>query len=272
MQELLPKTLEEHRQYLYDISRLMLFYVHLHLTNLHPGEESFSQVIRNRVDIYRKTDANPGPHTPAQTFFDEPAWKNMEDAAEKIFSRFARDTDSDRQRFEDEAFPVFKDSLDRRCERDYLDNSVLANYQCGSLKHDPGPQEPGGYLGFHIANALRPHSIFDDPLYLPRCFRALIRVAEEKFHARGISTHTWLNSNRQWLAQFPAVWTEHLGPEYRNVGWHYGFWGQFISARGTYAKKTGDYLREHHAFRYWPRGSYIDNQTMKEHIRKILGD
>ena len=68
MQELLPKTLEEHRQYLYDISRLMLFYVHLHLTNLHPGEESFQQVIRNRVDIYRKTDANPGPHTPALGF------------------------------------------------------------------------------------------------------------------------------------------------------------------------------------------------------------
>jgi len=271
MEELHPKTLEEHRQYLYEITRLKLFYVHLHLTEIAPGQETFSQVIRNRVDIYRKTDANPGPHTPAQTFFDAPAWKNMEDAAGKVFQAFSGNTDAERQRFEDEAFPVFKDSLDRRCERDWLDNSVIANYQCGSLKHELAASSDGS-LWFHIGNAVRPHSFFDDPLYLPRCFRALLRVAEEKFHAPVIATHTWLNDCPKWLDEFPHVWRDHLGEYDKIANWSYGWWGQCINGRGLYAKKTGDFLREHHRFRYIPRASFIEVKTMKEHIQDILGD
>lgn len=260
-------TLEEHREYLYEIVKLKLFYLHLSLTEIHP-EESFSQAIRNRVDIYRKTDANPLLHTPNKLFFDAPAWMNMESAAEEIFKQYSADTDSDRAMFEQKAFEVFRPSLDARCRRDWLDDSVLANYQCGSLKHDPVLK--GETLNFHIANAVRPNSIFDDPLYMPRCFRALLRVAKEKFHAKYIYTGTWLNSCEKWLALFPPVWREHIENENHNVGWHYGFWGQFINAKGTYAKKTGDYLREHKAFRYWPKGSYILVDEMNEHISKIL--
>ena len=42
MPELQPKSMEEHRQYLYDIVRLKLFYLHLHLTERAPetGEKA----------------------------------------------------------------------------------------------------------------------------------------------------------------------------------------------------------------------------------------
>lgn len=193
----------------------------------------------------------------------------MEDAAELIFRRHAENTDKARQEFEDEAFLVFKDSLDRRCKKDWLDDSVIANYQCGSLKHELAVTSDN-MLEFHIGNAVRPHSFFDDPLYLPRCFRALLRVAELKYHASAIMTHTWLNDCPKWLAEFPQIWTDHLGEYAKEVNWSYGWWGQFINGRGLYAKKTGDFLREHHRFRYVPRKSYIDVQTMKEHISKIL--
>ncbi|MEG2075188.1 MAG: hypothetical protein RRY34_01700, partial [Victivallaceae bacterium] len=118
---LTPKSLEEHRQYLYKIVKLKLFFLHLWLTEQHP-EEDFSYVIRERVDIYRKTAANPGLHTPNELFFDAPAWKRLEDQAKEIFLQCRHD----RTEFEAEAFEVFRPSIDERCQKDYLDNSVLA--------------------------------------------------------------------------------------------------------------------------------------------------
>ncbi len=267
-QEILPKILEEHREYLYGIVKLKLFFLHLYLTEYGTGE-TFQDVIRNRVDIYRKTDANPGPHTPKELFFDAPAWKNMEDEATAVFERYKNI--ENRAKFEEEAFRVFKDSIDRRCERDYLDNSVLENYQCGSLKHDYALNE-SGYLGFHIANAVRPHSFYDDPLYLPRCFRALLRVAEEQYHAKGIFTHTWLNSSSRWCAQFPEIWLKNMSEPDTQVNWSYGVWGQFISARGTLQMNHVAYLRENKKMRYMPRESFVPLDIMKEHINNILGD
>ena len=48
--EPLPKTLEEHREYLYGIVKLQLFYLHLRQTEQDPNEP-FRDAIRNRVDI-----------------------------------------------------------------------------------------------------------------------------------------------------------------------------------------------------------------------------
>ena len=47
-----PKTQEEHRLYLYEIVRLKLFFMH-HWLSTHP-EEKPVDVLRNRIDIYRK--------------------------------------------------------------------------------------------------------------------------------------------------------------------------------------------------------------------------
>ena len=272
MPELQPKSMEEHRQYLYDIVRLKLFYLHLHLTERAPETgETFQDVIRNRVDIYRKTDANPGLHTPSELFFDAPAWKNMEDDAGKLYRKYA--ADSDRAIFEEKAFAVFKDAIDRRCERDWLDNSVISNYQCGSIKHETClSYEDRALLGFHIGNAVRPHSFYDDPLYLPRCFRALVRVAEEIYHAKGIFTHTWLNDSARWCAQFPDEWQKNMSAPGTEPNWTYCWWGQFISGRGLLNRKNADYLREHHDYCYHPRESFCSIEAMKKHIAAVLGD
>lgn len=259
-----PKSLEEHRDYLYRIVRLKLFYLHYFLSEVHP-EESFSNAIRNRVDIYRKTDANPGPHTPEKLFFDAPKWKNMEDAAAELWEKYR----TDRIRFESEAFEVFRASIDRRCERDFLDNSVLEKYQCGSLKHESALSSDG-FLEFHIGNAVRPRSFYEDKLYLPRCFRALLRVAELKFHAKGIKTNTWLNSSKRWLSLFPEEWKTHLSEPEKEVNWSYGWWGQFISHRGTFHEKNAAFLRENLRFPYPPRASFCSLESMNRKIESIL--
>lgn len=265
MSVLSPKTLEEHREYLYEIVKLKLFFVHLWLEQ-HP-EETFQSVIRNRVDIYRKTEANPGPHTPDAVYFDLPAWKGMEDKAFECYVRNIKD----RSAFETEAFEIFKPSIDLRCERDYLDNSVLAKYKCGSLKHDPQPDatDPTA-INFHIANAIRPHSIFENPDYLRSCFLLLCQAVKTQWGIKTLYCGSWLNSYPKWLNYFPQEWIDNMSAPTENVGWHYGFWGQFITAKGTFNYKYGKILRETGRFPYYPRISHCSVEALESFTWKAL--
>lgn len=261
-----PKTLEEHREYLHEIVKLKLFFVHLWLEQ-HP-EESFRNVIRNRVDIYRKTDANPGPHTPEAVFFDLPAWKTMEDKALECYAA----NRENRTAFESEAFEIFRPSVDLRCERDYLDNSVLAKYQCGSLKHDPSPcpSDPTS-ISFHIANAIRPRSIFENPDYLRSCILLLCQAVKTQWGIKTLQCGSWLNDCGKWCEFFPPEWTEHMGARNEDVGWHYGFWGQFITARGTFNAKYGSILRETGRLPYYTRYSYCSVESLEKFTLERLG-
>ena len=123
-------TLAEHREYLHEIVRLQLFFLHGYCRE-HP-EEAFRDVLESRVDIYRKTDANPGPADPAECFFDREPWLSMRKACEMLY----RKHQDNREAFELEAFEVFRKSLDARCRRDWLDRSSLDGDQCGSLRHE----------------------------------------------------------------------------------------------------------------------------------------
>ena len=253
------KTLAEHREYLHEITKLMLFYLHLYL-DTHP-EENFRTVMRERIDIYRKTDANPGPKNPSELYFDEPPWKTMEDKAYELYLKYR----TDRAAFEREAFEVFRASLDARCERDYADRSTLGFYQCGSLRHERAVQK-NGTMFFHIANAVEPRSIFDDPEYLRGCFNDLMTISEKIYGATRIASHTWLNSLPKWLSYFPQEWKDNLEPPATDVHWSYDFWGQFISARGTFNWKYGEILRSTGQFPFLPRTGSCSIESMRRFL------
>ncbi len=255
-----PKTIEEHREYLYKIVRLKLFFMHDWLAG-HPGE-SFGDVLQKRVDIYRKTDANPGALNPPQIDWKAPAWLELERALLGVYERNRGNI----ARFEEEGFAVLRPSLNARLERDYLDRSALQAYQCGSLRHNvyDGPTRE---VTFHIANAVSPKSIFDDPLYLPCCFMVLMEQIEARYQAEFIQTGTWLNSNPKWLALFPQEWHDNMTAPETNVQWHYGFWGQFITARGTFNDKLGDYFRANRKLRYYLRSSKCTLAAMRRHLQ-----
>lgn len=258
-----PKTLEEHRDYLYEIVRLKLFFMH-HWLASHPEEKPID-VLRNRIDIYRKTDANPEPLTPKTLYWEADAWQALE---QPLLACYARNV-ADAARFEQEGFAILQHSLDARCERDYLDPSVLARYQCGSLRYDVYT-EPTARVGFHIANAVRPRSIFDNPHYLPACFLVLMEQVEALYGAVEIGTGTWLNATSKWLALFPEEWRNNLQPPTYNVGWSYGCWGQFITARGTFNNYFGEHMRRTGKLYYYPRSSHCTIRAMREHVRALL--
>lgn len=263
MKDLPPHTLEEHRDYLHKIVHLKLFFLHQWLEE-HPTE-TFREVIRTRVDIYRKTNANPQTLNPSECFFDAAPWMTMENAAYECY----RQNQNNRAAFEQQAFEVFRPSLDARCERDFRDQARLAHYQCGSLRYETALSNDGVTVGFHIANAICPNSIFEDPAYLPQCFARLLD-AVEAMGARKIATSTWLNANLHWLSLFPPEWINHLSGPNTNVQWHYGFWGQFISARHGFNEKHGNYLRTTGEFPFYPRYSTCGTESMRKSIARFL--
>jgi len=261
MINLLPKTLDEHRDYLYKIVRLKLFFLHCRLAE-HP-QETVVEGLRNRVDIYRKTDANPGLLNPSDIDWQTPAWQTIETGIAELYTRHRADAAA----FEEQAFAFIRPHLDARLEKDFADRSGLDGYQCGCLRYElyNGPRET---VLFHIANPLQPESIFANPLYLPCCFLILLEEVERRYGATGVTTTSWLNSVPKWLAYFPAEWQQNLETPVTDVQWHYGFWGQFITARGTFNEALGEYVRRHKQLKYYPRASRCRIAVLRKYLQE----
>lgn len=258
-----PKTIEEHREYLFSMVRLKLFFTARWLKE-HP-EEEFRFVLRERVDIIRKTDINPEAQTPKGTYFHLPAWLELENRLEEIFKM----VDGNEKLFEEWGFDLCRPHVEKRCERDFNDASVLAAYQCGFLRHNLDLNPDGKTLGFHISNDLRPRSFMDDMNHVKECFTKLLDIAENDFHADKIYTGTWLNSVDRWLELFPQEWKENLSEINTDVRWHYGFWGQFINAKGGFNAKTGEILRKTGKLPYYPRSSFCRISEMRKHLAAL---
>ena len=263
MTQAVPKTMDEHLDYLFSMIRLMLFFLARWQRN-HP-EEDFSFILRNRVDIFRKTDINPEGLVPVGNYYELPPWQKVEKRLHEIYLLVK----GDEKCFEEWGFDFLRPYVERRCERDFYDCSRMAAYQCGFLRHNPAPNPNEPTLGFHIANDRSPNSFFDDPAHIRECFNQLLDVAENQFHVLNIGTGTWLNSVPKWLALFPQEWQDHMSEPNTDVMWHYGFWGQFINARGTFNAKAAAILRTTGELPCYPRRSWCSIKAMREHINSI---
>ena len=264
--EIKPKTIEEHREYIHQIVHLKLFFLWNWL-KAHP-EELLPEVLRERVDIYRKTAVNDELLNPTNLKFHNPEWLEYERRLEELFEKY----NNDEKAFEDNAFEVFRPTLEKRLPKDFADKSGTAGYQCGSLRYNL--MEEGKIhetIGFHIANAVQPHSIFEDPQYLPHCFVKLMDETAERYGSSRLSTGTWLNSLPKWLELFPQEWLDNMGEESTDVRWHYGFWGQFITARGTFNYKYGKILRETGRLPFYTRKSECSFTAMRKHLKNNFG-
>lgn len=257
------KTLNEHREYLHDIVKLQLCYA-WQWKQAHPDED-FVDVFRKRIDIYRKTDINTENLNPGNCNWDDPAWQNLERQVLRAHDFFTDDAEA----FEMAAFEVIKPHVDGRCQRDFEDRSATAGYQCGSLRYHKIDDKMPQRVFVHVANAIAPRSIFEDPEYLPSCFHDLMAKSAAEHQVTELYTSTWLNSHPVWLKLFPAVWQERMEEADKNVQWHFGFWGQFINARGTFNHKLGKQMRASGEFPYWPRRSWCSFDELKAHLATL---
>ena len=181
------KTVEEHRTYLYEMVKLKLWFVWQWLRD-HPDEE-FSYVLRERVDIYRKTDINDETMNPVTLHFDDPRWLALEQSLTRLYER-CRDDDS-AERFEQEGFEICTPQVEARVVRDFEERPYVQDYQCGCLKYDPPYEQWPQRVWFHIANPLMPHSIFDDPGYIRECLLDLMARSAAEYDVNELGTNNY---------------------------------------------------------------------------------
>lgn len=200
-----------------------------------------------------------------------PEWQGIANYAQEMINKTTSAEDFERKMVE-----CVKDVLNTRATQTYPIDVGIApspDYNAGSLKYDPPKDgQPKTNCVFHIANAISPQSIFDSPTYLPKCFLTLMEKSEKDYGYTTLTTSTWLNDYPRWLAIFPEEWLANLSPPSENIGWHFGYWGQMVTARGTFNHKAGDYLRQHGVMKYKIRHSSCSFANMKEKMYQIIYD
>ncbi len=264
-----PISFEDHCGYVLDSARLDLFFLWIWLDK-HPGE-TFVQALRGRVDLVRKTDPELPYLDKVPVNYGHRAWPGIEAGLSEIYSRL-RKSGGTADEFEAAGYGLCEGSLKACAENSYHNGDYWAafgTYQCGSLKFDAPSEEEPRRVSFHIKNALAPRSIFEDPGYLPSCLFDLMDKAAKEYGADTLQTETWLNSLPKWLELFPPEWMDNMGPDCKDVGWGYGHWGQFISARGCFNRKYGDVLRRTGDFPFWPRKSHCSFKALKGHLESL---
>ncbi len=262
------KSEHEHGMMLTEMLRLQLHFVHRWML-AHP-RDSFAELLLKRVDIWRKTDLNQGGLvTPVD--HAAPAWKEIVAGLWHCYQQHARV--EQRDVFEEQAFALLSDRVRRRTPLDFrneCERRHLQGYQCGSIRADAPEENMPDTVFFHIANAISPRSIFEDPAYVPNCLLALLDNAENVHGARYVRTATWLNSHPAWLRLFPQSWQDALREEPGGIEWHYGYWGQFINARGCFNHRLGNQFRLSGRLPYALRSSRCLISDLRLHLQSCL--
>lgn len=256
-------TFEEYSTFLSDFAKLQLFFA-WQWGQSHP-DEPFEETLRNRVNLCRKTDPEPLDYDIAIPDFERPEWLDLE---QKLTALYNETTSADE--FERKGYSIVEYVVDRFTRKTFGSTVKISRYQCGSLKYDEPKEETPTEVMFHIGNAIAPKSIFSEREYLVNCILDLMKQTEEKYGADTMKTSTWLNSLPKWLEYFPEEWQQNLSEPETDIKWHFGFWGQFVSAKGTLNYKYADQLRKTGELLYYPRSSHCSFDAMKEHCDKLL--
>ena len=261
MQELL-KTLEEHCEYVEGLARVSFFFARKWLAPKFPEKKISKLILDHTPLLYHGLNYLPED------------WQNNPECQEILF-RADRLASLSPEKFEETLWSEIKESAEKRAELNYP-NSVgvkaPASWNCGSLKYDPPKEgQPEGWVTFHIANSVGPHSIFEDKEYLALCFMLLMKEAQISFNANVLYTGTWLNENERFLAYFPQEYLDNLSPRPAVPPvpqWHFGCWGQIVTRRGTINSKAEKFVRENGYLKYICRASHCSFENMRRHLKE----
>ena len=260
------KTLEEHKIYGEQMARLAFYFAKKWLAPRNP-EKTMSELLREHTPLfYHALHFTPG------TWMEIPGCVKIMEQADLLADLSPED-------FEEEMWK-FTCMLSRvQAESNYpvgVAVNTKPGWNCGTLKYDPptGTLAEEGKVVFHISNAIGPHSIFEDPSYLAYCFLLVMKETEMRYGSHTLYTSTWLNNRQQWLDLFPAEWQENMEAE-DEAGkllppWHFGWWGQIVTKRGTIAPAMDQYIRENGRLKYACKTSQCSFRAMREHLKQFI--
>lgn len=255
------KTFNEHINSINELVKLKLWFIRYWLKK--DKEEDFFFVIRERVDILRKTDIySRGEDWRKEPNFNDPRWLFLEKKIRDVYERTMNDPDS--SPFEQEAFEILQPFFEGFYEWSF--NRDLSGFQCGCLRYDSPREDFPARVIIHVANTRCPRSIFDEPAYISQCLLDLIKKSIAEYGADSLYLGSWICGHPRWVKLFPKEWMDNMSPADRDVKRHAGFWGQFTNARGMFNAKYGRILRETGEFPYWNRSSWCTFKALKEHL------
>lgn len=257
------KTCEEHREYVEHLARISFYFARRWLKAKYP-EHSMGELIRDHTPLlYHALN-----YLDNATQWDNPDCHRILTEADNL-SLLSPDE------FEDGMWEFIHPLARERAVLNYPDSvgiKVLPGWNCGSLKYDP-PQTgiPPTWCTVHILNAVGPYSLFDDPEYLPACFQLLMKEGSIRFGYDTLYCGSWLNHRADWLSFFPEEWRSNLSPLSPDPvpRWHFGWWGQLVTGRGTVNPKAEIFVRENGYLKYQYRTSHCSFENMKRHLAEI---
>ena len=256
------KSLEEHVTYVEHLCRISFFFARRYLAERLP-EVGMGDLLRKHTPLLYH-GLNHREH--------QPKWESNQDM--DILLQAEKLAQLQPEEFEEEMWSWLKPYARERAEINYpnaVGVKAPPHWNCGSLAYDP-PREPGQTrCGFHIANAVGPHSIFENPDYLPMCFQLLMTESELRFGFTELGTTTWLNDRPRWQALFPQEWLENMSPAEPNLipGWSVADWGQIIDGRGTVVPEKEQKVRDTGRLPYSRRSSHCSFKAMRQHLKKL---
>lgn len=257
------KTPAEHREYVHESARLMLSFAWKWARG--HREETVGGIIVRRTMIPEFSGLARGGDAGAE----ERLARALPLAAVERVHRLPRGR-SDETFFEAAAFEILRPLLDAHLEEGYRRDLPPedAGRRRSSLRREPAPRPPmpPNWCVFHITNALAPRSFLEDGAYLTGCFAGLMARSEAEHGCDTLYTFTWLNDCPRWLALFPEEWRRNLGPPDESVGGNLGYWGQIVTARRTFNRKTGLQIRETGRLKYRPRAAHCSFPAMRARL------
>lgn len=260
------KSLDEHARFVRDTIRLMARFL-WDWRAKHPHED-FRYTVEERIDLYRRTVFNPDRFQTKDRNFGAPGWRSLVAVIAEAYSRHA--TDGDIATFTADFSALVEPFVAPRFARDHAEGLPAFENRAGCFRFDPPYAENPKRVFFHIHNDCEPDSIFDDRRHIPRSFLALMEMAERQYAAIEIETNSWLNEHPRWLEYFPEDWRRNMLPPDTDIRWHYGFWGQFVTARGTLHEKNAAYYAQTGQFPFYPRRSWCGFAELRVHLTQFL--
>ena len=256
------KSLEEHKIYVERLARISFFYARKYLKPRLP-EATLAECIRDHTPLLYHALF----HYESRPRWDDP--KSME-----ILKKANDCAELPPDAFEECMWSFIEDYAHERAEKNYPSGVGVAappSWHCGCLTYDKPSPNANGVVVFHIANSVGPHSIFEDPTYLVKCFELLMTETEVRFGATALTTSTWLNDRPRWLAYFPESWKENLSPRVENPipVWSVASWGQLIDSRGCVVPEREQALRDTGVLKYQMRKSQCSFIDMRRHLRSL---
>jgi hypothetical protein len=273
-------------QFITEMIRLNLWYVHQLLTRGAITDRDISSALTRRVNIYRMTALWDGTHDPAYGYHD-PAWNRLANQLAKLVCAApAADTSA----LEEEGIALLWPLLEPRIPLD-LGSAPPPPFGCWryNLAWCCIGDRAGRWRKFlhvtyiaqrlrlvprldaelHFQNVMKPHSPFDNISCLVSSLQALLADCRRKYPAvRRLWMHSWLNSLPACRALFPPSWNQSgfRGPPSN----YQSSWGQFVNKAGGFnAKVAAQFRASGGEFPYIPLVCHAPIEEIEAHLTSL---